>query len=136
MPLKKMIFYRPIAFFLAACLAFNAATIRARPSGLNPPFFFGALAGAVDDPALFAHRAFCEAAMRARTSGDLLPLPPPFAGEDDAVAGADAMDEPPTMLESSASRLWIFSAMVMASLSWVMVGISGGIQRPKGNVSP
>ena len=46
------------------------------------------------------------------------------------------MGEPPTMMmESSASRLWIFSAMVMASLNSVMVGMSGGIQRRKGNVN-
>ena len=47
------------------------------------------------------------------------------------------MGEPPSMMmASSDSRLWIFSAMVMASLSWVMVGISGGIQRRRGSSIP
>ena len=31
----------------------------------------------MDDPLVFSQRAFCEAAIRARTLGDRLPLPPP-----------------------------------------------------------
>jgi hypothetical protein len=36
------------AFFLAAHLALRAATIRARPSGLNPRFCFGLVAVGVE----------------------------------------------------------------------------------------
>jgi len=64
-------------FFILAHLAFTAATIMARASGLKWRFFLGAaLAGAdVDFLALTAaHRAFCAATIRARPAADM----PPF----------------------------------------------------------
>jgi len=96
-------YFFPALFF--AHRAFNAATIFARPSGLNPPFFFaglaaGPLATAVDVPFDLAHLARCAAAIRSRASGDMVRLPV-FATAVEANFGTDPMDElPPTRLAS------------------------------------
>jgi hypothetical protein len=60
----------PFAFFAAACRAFSAATILARPSGLSPPFFFTSLAAGAEAPFFFAHLARCAAAILARDSAE------------------------------------------------------------------
>lgn len=66
-------------FFLAAQRAFMDAANFARPSGVSPPFFLGAVfveALTVDaSPRNFAQRAFAAPAIRARPSGVILRLP-------------------------------------------------------------
>jgi len=83
------------AFLFAACRAFKAATILARPSGLSPPFFFTGLAtGVVDVPLDLAQRALCAAAILARASGDIVRLPG-FATGDEVALGAETTGAPP-----------------------------------------
>lgn len=127
------------AVFFAAHRAFNAATIRARPSGLRLRLAFftalvvdlTALSPAVSTavtaaaPFFLAHRACWAAFIFRIVAGDIVRLPPrfPLAG-DDTTAGVVATKElPPTMLASSAWSISICSAMVTACLSWATVGV-------------
>ena len=82
--------YLPFAFGAGAPLrraaqrAFIKAANRARPSAVNPPFFFD-FAGFPFPAAPFslrtlAQRAFCAAMMRARPSGEMVPRLLPFRG--------------------------------------------------------
>ena len=97
-----------VPVFRAAQRAFILAASLALPSGVNPPFFLGAVAGALDGavaaPLIFAQRACWEARIRATVAADIVRLP--FFAEDlDAALRINVAGEPPPMMPaSSASR--------------------------------
>ena len=111
----------------AAQRAFMDAASFARPSGVNPPFFLGAAAGAVSFaagavPFTLAQRARVEAAIFARASGDKVLRPGLPAGFEEAFA-AGAGEAPPRMAANSACSSSIFWEISRARLSCVMDGV-------------
>jgi hypothetical protein len=72
---RKLCYFLPAAFRLAAHLAFIASESFLLPAAVSPPFFLpGALAlaaGALVVPFRLAHRAFAEAASFARVAADI-----------------------------------------------------------------
>ncbi len=124
----------------AAQRAFMAAANFARPSGLSPPFPFALAAGfaasatgAAAPPRALAQRAFCDAAIRARTSAERLTprLPPRFAprvrpagaatGDADATGAELELKSRPSSARSDSSR----SAISIARLRLAMDGMIG-----------
>lgn len=103
----------------------DAASL-ARPSGVRPPFFFGAAAGfaagAGDVPLILAQRAREAAAIFARPSGEMVPRLRFSAGLGDAFAAGDW--EVPRMMEAnSACSFSICSEISRARFSWWMDGV-------------
>ncbi|MEO7318557.1 MAG: hypothetical protein ABIZ56_06185 [Chthoniobacteraceae bacterium] len=104
----------------AAQRAFMDAASFARPSGVKPPFFFGAAAafaaGEGEVPFIFAQRAREAAAIFARPSGDMVPRRRSPAGLGDAFA-AGAWELPPMIEANSAWSFSICSEISRARLS-------------------
>lgn len=121
-----------VAPFTLAHRALAAAAIFARASGemFRAPFFLagaatGAAATVFAGPFTLAHRAFCDAAILARAAADTLRLPLRATGVAAVTAGRLAATEalPPTILASCDCSCSICSAMLMACLSWAIVGM-------------